>query len=253
MYTHAPARTPTRPRRVKEVQPRPLACVTLIQHTLHFTCTYYIPAHTYQLNPYVYTHTRSYIYSYTLIHTLIHAHTPTHTRSYTRPCTLIHPPIHARTHTHTRPYNTPIHAHTPTHLRSYTHQYTHAHPRSYSSYDTHANIFTFDTRFYPRTRDAWTPTHPQIHSAQTYTVKVSNPDPLADDPDRWRRLFAQFGHVSYVTVVRGNGSLLRAMSKRRKAGKILEGSTANVTEVGTRVGCSTRDIFLVKVESIPEP
>lgn len=74
--------------------------------------------------------------------------------------------------------------------------------------------------------------HAQIHSAQTYTVKVSNPDPLADDPDRWRRLFAQFGHVSYVTVVRGNGALLRAMSKRRKAGRILEGSTANSTEVG---------------------
>ncbi|CAM9253148.1 unnamed protein product, partial [Laminaria digitata] len=74
-------------------------------------------------------------------------------------------------------------------------------------------------------------TDTQTHSAQTYTVKVSNPDPLADDPDRWRRLFAQFGHVSYVTVVRGNGSLLRAMSKRRKAGRILEGSTANVTEV----------------------
>ncbi|CAN0563487.1 unnamed protein product, partial [Ectocarpus sp. 12 AP-2014] len=52
----------------------------------------------------------------------------------------------------------------------------------------------------------------QIHSAQPYTVKVSSPDPLADDPDRWRRLFAQFGHVSYVTVARGNGSLLRAMA-----------------------------------------
>eukprot|EP00752_Nemacystus_decipiens_P005744 g5197.t1 len=71
----------------------------------------------------------------------------------------------------------------------------------------------------------------QIHSAQPYTVKVSSPDPLADDPDRWRRLFAQFGHVSYVTVARGNGALLRAMYKRREAGRKLEGSTADVAEV----------------------
>ncbi|CAN0469262.1 unnamed protein product, partial [Hapterophycus canaliculatus] len=70
-----------------------------------------------------------------------------------------------------------------------------------------------------------------VHSAQAYTVKVSSPDPLADDPDRWRRLFAQFGHVSYVTVARGNGSLLRAMADRRAAGRRLEGSTANISEV----------------------
>lgn len=62
-------------------------------------------------------------------------------------------------------------------------------------------------------------------------MKVSSPDPLADDPDRWRRLFAQFGHVSYVTVARGNGSLLRAMAERRVAGKVLEGSTSNTSEV----------------------
>lgn len=70
-----------------------------------------------------------------------------------------------------------------------------------------------------------------MHSARAYTVKVSSPDPLADDPDRWRRLFAQFGHVSYVTVSRGNGSLLRAMAERRMAGRVLEGSTANINEV----------------------
>lgn len=62
-------------------------------------------------------------------------------------------------------------------------------------------------------------------------MKVSSPDPLADDPDRWRRLFAQFGHVSYVTVARGNGNLLRALAERREAGRKLEGSTANVNEV----------------------
>lgn len=71
----------------------------------------------------------------------------------------------------------------------------------------------------------------QVHSARPYTVKVSSPDPLADDPDRWRRLFAQFGHVSYVTVCRGNGALLRALADRRKAGRKLEGSTANLPEV----------------------
>lgn len=71
----------------------------------------------------------------------------------------------------------------------------------------------------------------QIHSARPYTVKVSSPDPLADDPDRWRRLFAQFGHVSYVTVCRGNGALLRSLVDRRMAGRKLEGSTANVSEV----------------------
>ncbi|CAM9767689.1 unnamed protein product, partial [Ectocarpus sp. 8 AP-2014] len=71
----------------------------------------------------------------------------------------------------------------------------------------------------------------QIHSAQPYTVKVSSPDPLADDPDRWRRLFAQFGHVSYVTVARGNGALLRAMADRRAAGRRLESSTPDVAEI----------------------
>lgn len=65
-------------------------------------------------------------------------------------------------------------------------------------------------------------------------MKVSSPDPLADDPDRWRRLFAQFGHVSYVTVARGNGSLLRAMARRRMVGKELEGSTTDVSEVRVR-------------------
>lgn len=63
-------------------------------------------------------------------------------------------------------------------------------------------------------------------------MKVSSPDPLADDPDRWRRLFAQFGHVSYVTVCRGNGALLRALAGRRAAGRKLEGSTTNIAEVG---------------------
>lgn len=71
----------------------------------------------------------------------------------------------------------------------------------------------------------------QIRSARPYTVKVSSPDRLADDPDRWRRLFEQFGHVSYVTVARGNGALLRAMAERRRVGRMLEGSTANVSEV----------------------
>lgn len=71
----------------------------------------------------------------------------------------------------------------------------------------------------------------QIRSARPYTVKVSSPDRLADDPDRWRRLFNQFGHVSYVTVARGNGALLRAMAERRRVGRMLEGSTANVSEV----------------------
>ncbi|CAM9879053.1 unnamed protein product [Ectocarpus sp. 4 AP-2014] len=71
----------------------------------------------------------------------------------------------------------------------------------------------------------------QIHSAQPYTVKVSSPDRLADDPDRWRRLFAQFGHVSYVTVARGNGALLRAMADRRAIGRRLEGSTPDVAEI----------------------
>ncbi|CBJ32197.1 conserved unknown protein [Ectocarpus siliculosus] len=71
----------------------------------------------------------------------------------------------------------------------------------------------------------------QIHSAQPYTVKVSSPDPLADDPERWRRLFAQFGHVSYVTVARGNGALLRAMANRRAVGRRLESSTPDVAEI----------------------
>lgn len=87
----------------------------------------------------------------------------------------------------------------------------------------------------PTTYTPLPPLLPQLHSAQAYTVKVSSPDPLADDPDRWRRLFAQFGHVSYVTVARGNGSLLRAMADRRAVGRRLEGSTADIAEVGRLV------------------
>lgn len=70
-------------------------------------------------------------------------------------------------------------------------------------------------------------------------MKVSSPDPLADDPDRWRRLFAQFGHVSYVTVARGNGALLRAMADRRAAGRRLESSTPDVAEVNYVSGVCT--------------
>ncbi|CAM9582707.1 unnamed protein product [Chrysoparadoxa australica] len=53
-------------------------------------------------------------------------------------------------------------------------------------------------------------------TAQDYSVVVKDPDPDATDPDEWRSFFGRFGHVTYVTVAKGNGELLKLLSAKRE-------------------------------------
>lgn len=44
---------------------------------------------------------------------------------------------------------------------------------------------------------------------------VDDPEDADADPDEWAKFFAQFGHVTFVTVAKDNGTLIRAMADRR--------------------------------------
>jgi hypothetical protein len=54
-----------------------------------------------------------------------------------------------------------------------------------------------------------------IQTAQDYSVMVDDPGPEDSDPDVWRDFFGQFGHVTFVTVAKDNGPLIKAMAERR--------------------------------------
>jgi hypothetical protein len=50
---------------------------------------------------------------------------------------------------------------------------------------------------------------------QDYSVIVDDPDPDAGDPEEWRDFFGQFGHVTFITVAKDNGPLLKVLAERR--------------------------------------
>jgi len=54
-----------------------------------------------------------------------------------------------------------------------------------------------------------------LQTAQDYSVMVDDPGPEDDDPQLWNDFFGQFGHVSFVTIAKDNGPLLKAMANRR--------------------------------------
>jgi uncharacterized membrane protein YhdT len=54
-----------------------------------------------------------------------------------------------------------------------------------------------------------------IQTAQDYSVMVDDPGPEDSDPDAWAKFFSQFGHVTFVTVAKDNGPLVKAMAERR--------------------------------------
>ena len=48
-----------------------------------------------------------------------------------------------------------------------------------------------------------------------YSVMVDDPEPNAIDANIWREFFSQFGHVTFVTVAKDNGPLLKVLAERR--------------------------------------
>lgn len=52
-------------------------------------------------------------------------------------------------------------------------------------------------------------------TASDYSIVVEDPDPEATDPEEWRRYFAPFGHVTYVSVGVNNGTLLQLLARKR--------------------------------------
>lgn len=58
-------------------------------------------------------------------------------------------------------------------------------------------------------------------TAEDYSVAVLDPGPGDTDPEEWRTFFSQWGHVTYVTVAVGNGTLLNALAKRRRLTKLI--------------------------------
>jgi hypothetical protein len=54
-----------------------------------------------------------------------------------------------------------------------------------------------------------------LQTAQDYSVIVDDPGPEDDDPQLWADFFGQFGHVTFVTIAKDNGPLIKAMANRR--------------------------------------
>jgi len=54
-----------------------------------------------------------------------------------------------------------------------------------------------------------------VQTAQDYSVIVDDPGPEDGDIEGWRDFFTQFGHVTFVTVAKDNGPLIKAMAQRR--------------------------------------
>jgi len=54
-----------------------------------------------------------------------------------------------------------------------------------------------------------------LQTAQDYSVIVDDPTPEDGDPDEWANFFGQFGHVTFVTVARANGPLIKLLAERR--------------------------------------
>jgi hypothetical protein len=54
-----------------------------------------------------------------------------------------------------------------------------------------------------------------IQTAQDYSIIVDDPKEGDNDPAEWRDFFGQFGHVTFVTIAKDNGPLLKAMAERR--------------------------------------
>ena len=54
-----------------------------------------------------------------------------------------------------------------------------------------------------------------IQTAQDYSVMVDDPGPEDNDPKEWQKFFSQFGHVTFVTIAKNNGPLIKAMAERR--------------------------------------
>eukprot|EP00613_Pedinella_sp_CCMP2098_P039257 CAMPEP_0171789740 /NCGR_PEP_ID=MMETSP0991-20121206/65297_1 /TAXON_ID=483369 /ORGANISM="non described non described, Strain CCMP2098" /LENGTH=289 /DNA_ID=CAMNT_0012399183 /DNA_START=49 /DNA_END=915 /DNA_ORIENTATION=+ len=54
-----------------------------------------------------------------------------------------------------------------------------------------------------------------LQTAQDYSVIVDDPQEEDSDPQEWADFFSQFGHVTFVTVAKDNGPLIKAMAQRR--------------------------------------
>ena len=54
-------------------------------------------------------------------------------------------------------------------------------------------------------------------TAQDYSVMVDDPGAEDTDPEEWRKFFSRFGHVTFITVAKDNGKLLKALAARRAA------------------------------------
>jgi len=54
-----------------------------------------------------------------------------------------------------------------------------------------------------------------VQTAQDYAVVVDDPDRDDTDPDAWQEFFSQFGHVTFVTVAKDNGDLLKLLVEKR--------------------------------------
>ena len=54
-----------------------------------------------------------------------------------------------------------------------------------------------------------------VQTAQDYSVMVDDPRPEDGDVQEWKDFFGQFGHVTFITIAKNNGPVLKALAARR--------------------------------------